>query len=177
MLTYLDLFRIQIVWNRRMGQLRPSYCKYWRKLCRPAAFQWRKGLYWGLEWLPRMLNHIQKHWPGAKHHPRPWKRKQHNFSTLCWIQKISLGSYPSSNGEIIMTGPNDSSLAMYMWSCTLVKTVGRKKKPGRSARLPPVTKVAPSFSPISQYSINLSKWALWFCGPCCVPRSSGSPIA
>lgn len=29
-----------------------------------------------------------------------------------------------------MTGPNDSSIAMYMWSCTSVNIVGSKKKPG-----------------------------------------------
>ena len=29
-----------------------------------------------------------------------------------------------------MTGPKDSSRAMNMWSCTSVKTVGSKKKPG-----------------------------------------------
>lgn len=40
--------------------------------------------------------------------------------------------YLPLNLEMIMTGPNDSSLAMYMWSCTSVNTVGSKKNPGRS---------------------------------------------
>lgn len=40
--------------------------------------------------------------------------------------------YPFLNVEMIMTGPNDSSLAMYMWSCTSVKIVGSKKNPKSS---------------------------------------------
>lgn len=48
--------------------------------------------------------------------------------------------------------------------------------PGLSTCLPPYTSVAPSFTPTSQYSSSLSRWALWFCGPWSVERSSGSPI-
>lgn len=48
--------------------------------------------------------------------------------------------------------------------------------PGLSTCLPPYTNVAPSFIPTSQYSNSLSRWALWFCGPWSVERSSGSPI-
>lgn len=33
-------------------------------------------------------------------------------------------TYPSANREMIMMGPKDSSLAMYMWSSTSVKMVG-----------------------------------------------------
>lgn len=48
--------------------------------------------------------------------------------------------------------------------------------PGLSICLPPHTNVAPSFTPVSQYSTSLSRWALWFCGPWSVDRSRGSPI-
>lgn len=37
--------------------------------------------------------------------------------------------YPPLKLEMIMTGPKDSSFAMYMWSSTLVNTVGSKKNP------------------------------------------------
>lgn len=37
---------------------------------------------------------------------------------------------PLLNLERIMTGPNDSSIAMNMWSWTSVKMVGSKKNPG-----------------------------------------------
>ena len=103
-----------------------------------------------------------------------------------------------------MTGPNDSSIAMYMWSCTSVNSVGSKKNPektacyrptwdqsavsphyqasvqitspGRCTCLPPQTRVAPSLMPVWQYSTSLSRWALWFWGPWSVERSRGSPI-
>ena len=39
------------------------------------------------------------------------------------------GPYPFSKMETIMTGPNDSSLAIIMWSSTLVKIAGSKKNP------------------------------------------------
>ncbi len=48
--------------------------------------------------------------------------------------------------------------------------------PGLSTCLPPYTSVAPSFTPSSQYSTSLSRWALWFWGPWSVERSKGSPI-
>lgn len=41
--------------------------------------------------------------------------------------------YPLLNFETIMTGPNDSSRAMYMLSRTSVKTVGSKKNPADTA--------------------------------------------
>lgn len=43
--------------------------------------------------------------------------------------------YPLLNFEMIMTGPNDSSRAMYMLSRTSVKTVGSKKNPADTASL------------------------------------------
>lgn len=48
--------------------------------------------------------------------------------------------------------------------------------PGRFTCFPPHTNLAPSLTPFSQYSTSLSRWALWFCGPWSVERSSGSPI-
>lgn len=44
-----------------------------------------------------------------------------------------------------MMGPKDSSRAMNMWSCTSVKTVGSKKKPGgrRGIRDPPASPLLP----------------------------------
>ena len=38
-------------------------------------------------------------------------------------------AHPFSKMEIIMTGPKDSSLAIIMWSSTLVKMVGSIKNP------------------------------------------------
>lgn len=40
-------------------------------------------------------------------------------------------TYPSLNLDTTMTGPNDSSLAMNMWSSTSVKTVGSMKNPAQ----------------------------------------------
>lgn len=54
------------------------------------------------------------------------------------------------------------------WSC--------EGLPGLSTCFPPYTRVAPSFTPMSQYSSSLSRWALWFWGPWSVERSRGSPI-
>mmetsp|Transcript_39544 Transcript_39544/g.99691 ORF Transcript_39544/g.99691 Transcript_39544/m.99691 type:complete len:322 (-) Transcript_39544:1907-2872(-) len=78
--------------------------------------------------------------------------------------------------EMIMMGPNDSSRATNMSSFTSVKMVGSKNRPGRSACLPPSTRRAPSSTPFLQYCTSFSRCARWFCGPCAVPLSSGSPI-
>lgn len=59
---------------------------------------------------------------------------------------------------------------MYFHVCPLLTV------PGRCICLPPHTRVAPSLTPVWQYSTSLSRWALWFCGPWSVERSSGSPV-
>ena len=43
-------------------------------------------------------------------------------------------------------------------------------------RFPPKRSLAPSRTPVSQYSTSLTKCAAWFWGPCCTDRSNGSPI-
>lgn len=53
---------------------------------------------------------------------------------------------------------------------------GEAAVPARCTCFPPHTNVAPSVTPVWQYSTSLSRWALWFWGPWSVERSSGSPV-
>lgn len=65
-------------------------------------------------------------------------------------KQLWISAYPVLNLEMIMMGPKDSSLAMYMWSCTSVNTVGSKKKPGTDTKKSKTLKLNPEQRGISQ---------------------------
>lgn len=68
---------------------------------------------------------------------RKYRREEHSEKTRPIKEENDLlacvmcSSYLPLNLEMIMMGPNDSSLARCMWSCTSANTVGSKKNPGR----------------------------------------------
>lgn len=131
--SYPGLCQSQTVWSLRKARPRQSCCRCWQKLCLRWASHWRTELCWCPVWRHLTPGRTLLRWPFSGHCPPHWAREE---NTVC-EHFVSCGKcgvilsqhYPLLNLERIMMGPNDSSTAMYMWSCTSVNTVGSKKKP------------------------------------------------